>query len=98
VFSWSGVIFEIPRLLKIWKDPKVDNTMYMKDILKDWTSPHLLDCGWYIDYRKENIPPSKFKIWEKPKLRFLQGFETLEKEKPRKKILEGGKRRGKRQI
>jgi hypothetical protein len=37
VFFWRGVISEIPRLLEIWKDPKINNTMYKKDMLRDWT-------------------------------------------------------------
>jgi hypothetical protein len=57
-----------------------------------------LDYGWYFECLKENTPPSKFKIQEKHELRFLQGLGTLEKETPSKKRLEGGKRRGKRQI
>ncbi len=71
MFSLRDAIFEIPKLLKIWKDPKVDNAMYRKDMLKDWISSHLLDCGWYIDYRKENIPPSKFEIREKHELKYF---------------------------
>ncbi len=69
--------------------------MYKKDMLRDWTSPHLLDYGWYLDYLKENTLPSKF---EKHEPRFLQAFRTLEKETPSKKRLEWGKKRGKRQI
>jgi hypothetical protein len=62
VFFWRGAIFEIPRLFKIWRDPKTYSTMYRKDMLKDWTSSHLLDCGWYLDYLKENAPPLEFEI------------------------------------
>ncbi len=72
--------------------------MYRKGMLKDWTSTHLSDCAWYLDYLKENAPTSKFKIREKHELEFLQGLEALEKETPSKKRLEGGKRRGKRQV
>jgi hypothetical protein len=67
VFFCKVAIFEIPRLLEIWRDPKIDNIMY-KDMLRDWTSPHLLDYGWYLDYLKENTLPSKF---EKHEPRFL---------------------------
>jgi hypothetical protein len=65
VIFQRGAIYEIQRLLEIWKDPRTNNTMYRKDILRDWTSPHLLDCGWYLDCPKENILPSKFEIWER---------------------------------
>jgi hypothetical protein len=50
VFFQRGAISEIPKLLKIWKDPKTDKIMYRKDMLRDWTFPHLLDCGWYLDW------------------------------------------------
>jgi hypothetical protein len=72
--------------------------MYKKDMLRDLTPPHFLDCGWYLDFLKENIFPSKFEIREKHESRFLQGLGALEKETLSKKKLEGGKRRGKRQI
>jgi hypothetical protein len=91
-------IFEIPRFLEIWRDPKTNNIMYMKDRLRDRTSAHLLDCAWYLDCPKENAPTSKFKIQEKHETKFLQGLGALEKETPSKKKLKGGKRRGKRQI
>jgi hypothetical protein len=54
--------------------------------------------GWYLDFLKENILPSKFKIWEKHESRFFQGLGALEKETLSKKKLEGGKKRGKKQI
>jgi hypothetical protein len=47
---------------------------------------------------KDKTPPSKFEIQEKHEPRFLQGLGTLEKEMVSKKRLEGGKRKGKRQI
>jgi hypothetical protein len=90
-----GAISKIPKLLKILKDPKTDNTMY-KDMLRDWSSPHLLDCGWYLDFSKENTPSLEFKIQEKHEPRFFQGLGALEKETPTKKRLEGGRRKGKR--
>jgi hypothetical protein len=52
--------------------------MYRKDMLRNWTSPHLLDYGWYLDYPKENTPPLEFKIQEKHEPRFLQGLGDLE--------------------
>jgi hypothetical protein len=96
VHFWKVAIFKIPKLFKMWKDPKIDNIMYMKDMLRDWSSPHLLDCGWYLDFLKENIPSLEFKIQEKHEPRFFQGLGALEKETPTKKRLEGGRRKGKR--
>ncbi len=98
VFFWRGAISEIPRLFEIWRDPKIDNTMYKKDMLKNWSSPHLLDYGWYLNCPKENILPLKFKTREKHEPKFLQGLRALEKETPTKKRLEGGKRKGKKKI
>jgi hypothetical protein len=77
VFFWKGAIFEIPRLLEIWRDLKTNFTMYRKDMLRDWSSPHLLDYDWYLDCPKENTLPSKFKIQEKYEPEFLQGFWCL---------------------
>jgi hypothetical protein len=65
--------------------------MYKNDMLRDWTSLHLLDYGWYLDYLKENTPPSKFEIREKHEPGFLQGLGALETKTPSKKRLEGGK-------
>jgi hypothetical protein len=72
--------------------------MYRKDMLKDWISPQLLDCNWYLDYPKENIPPSKFEIREKYEPIFLQGLGALEKETPTKKRMEGCMKKGKRHV
>ncbi len=36
--------------------------MYMKDMLRDWTYVHLLNCVWYLDCLKENTFTSKFEI------------------------------------
>jgi hypothetical protein len=47
---------------------------------------------------KRKHSTSKFEIREKHDLRFLQGLGALEKETPSKKRLEGGKRRGKKQV
>ncbi len=43
VFFLRGAIYEIPRLLEIWRNPKIDSTMYRMDMLRDWTSTHLLN-------------------------------------------------------
>jgi hypothetical protein len=67
-----GAIYEIPRLLEIWRDLKTDNNiMYRKDMLRDWTSTYFLDCAWYLDYLKENTPILEFETREKHELIFL---------------------------
>jgi hypothetical protein len=91
-----GAIFEIPRLLEIQRNPKTSNTMYTKDMFKDWSSPHLLDCGWCLDCPKENTISLEFKIQKKHELGFFQGLGALEKKTPTKKRLEGGRRKGKK--
>lgn len=45
----SYVIQQIPQLFHMWSDPKFDNIMYKKEFVKDWTSSHLQQCGWYLD-------------------------------------------------
>jgi hypothetical protein len=47
---------------------------------------------------KENTPTLEFEIRKKHESGFLQGLGALEKETPSKKRLEGGKRRGKKQV
>jgi hypothetical protein len=72
--------------------------MYRKGMLKDWSSPHLLLCGWYLDYLKENTPPLEFEIQEKYEPAFLQDLGTLEKETLTKKIMDRGRRKGKKRM
>jgi hypothetical protein len=33
--------------------------MFCKNLFKVWSSSHLLDYGWYLDYLKDYIPLSK---------------------------------------
>ncbi len=67
-------------------------------MLRDWSSLHLLDCGWYLYCPNENTPSLEFKIQKKHDLGFFEGLGALEKETPTKEKLEGGRRKGKRQI
>jgi hypothetical protein len=60
-----GAIDQLPPFFGIWCDPKANNTMYHKEFFKDWSSLHLIDYGWYLDYPKENTPASKFSLREK---------------------------------
>jgi hypothetical protein len=68
----GGVIHEILALLKIWKDPKLDNTMYQKNLFKDWTSSHLRDCPWYVDCPKDNTPLFEWELQEKLDPRYVE--------------------------
>ncbi len=71
----------------MWKDPKTYNTMYRKDMLRDWTFAHLFNCVQYFDYPKENILTLEMKIWEKYEPRFFKGLGALKKKTPSKKRL-----------
>ncbi len=43
VLLLEDAIHEVPHLLQIWRDLKANNTMYCKDLLKDWLLDHLED-------------------------------------------------------
>jgi hypothetical protein len=98
VFFQRGAIFEISRLLKIWKDPKTNNIMYRKDMLRDWSSPHLLDCGWYLDYPNENTLSLEFGIRDKHEPRFLQGVSLGEGNTNQEEIGGGARGRERKKI
>jgi hypothetical protein len=40
VLLFHGAIDQLPNLLDIWREPKVDSIMFQKDLLKDWLPPH----------------------------------------------------------
>jgi hypothetical protein len=44
--------------------------MYRKDLLKDWSNPHLTECEQYLDYTKDCTPSSKVSLCES----FEHGF------------------------
>jgi hypothetical protein len=39
--------------------------MFHKNLFKDWSSSHLLDYGWYLDYPKDYTPQSKFAFYKR---------------------------------
>jgi hypothetical protein len=43
VFFLEGAINDLPHLLQIWQDLEANNTMYDKDLFKDWSPYHLED-------------------------------------------------------
>jgi len=53
--------------------------MFCKELLKDLKTLHLVNCGWYFDYLKENIPTSKFSLCEKNKTRILRNLAKVYK-------------------
>jgi hypothetical protein len=63
-FVPKGVIDELPHLFWIWQDPKADNTMYRKGLLKDWSLDHLEDYGWYIECPRDCTPPFEVTLKE----------------------------------
>ncbi len=67
-------------------------------MLRDWSYPHLMDCGWYIDCLKDITFSLNFEIQEKHEPRFFQGVGALEKETATKKRLEAVRQKGKIQI
>jgi hypothetical protein len=92
-----GAIDWLPHLLVIWCDPKANNFIIRKNILKDWLSSYLLDCKWYLDYPKDCITTSKVAFHKKiePKFQFiLQASITIHIKASKKK----GKRKGKEHI
>jgi hypothetical protein len=75
-------------------DPKVDNIMFRKDLFKDWLAPHLLHCGWYLNYPKDNTPtleiPSRKSI-EPAFMETLTSFVETQVEGGRWKVASKGK-------
>lgn len=61
-----GAIDQLPHLLEIWNDLKMDNTMFHK--VKDWSPSHLVYFGWYMDCPKDNIPSSEILLQKKNEL------------------------------
>jgi hypothetical protein len=59
------VIQSLLPFLKIWCDLKVDNTMYKKDLLKEWSIAHFTSYGWYLNYLANSTLESKCGLREK---------------------------------
>jgi hypothetical protein len=64
VLFLGGAIDEFPNLLWIWQDPKVDITMFRKDLFMDWLLNHLEDYGWYLECPKDCTLPSEVVLKE----------------------------------
>lgn len=101
VLLQGGVLREIPAHLKVWRVPNSDNTMYQKDLFKDWTSSHLQDYPWYVDCSKDNTTPLERKLWEKFDLSYLERLTSSEMEvraSGKKKVHDGAKEKGKGKV
>ncbi len=86
-----------PHLLKIWCDPKADNFIFHKNLLKDWSSLYLLDCRWYLDYPKDCTVTSKATLCERIEPKFqsiIQASITIRIKASKNK----SKRKGKEQV
>jgi len=57
-----------PPLFGMWCNQKADITMYYKELLKDWSSSHLVDYWLYINCLKKNISALEFSLREKNEL------------------------------
>jgi hypothetical protein len=64
-------------MLRIWQDPKVDNTMYHNDFLEDWFPNHLKDYSWYIDCPQDCTPPFEIALKEIHELGFQEKLASF---------------------
>jgi hypothetical protein len=76
VLLFHDAIDQLSNILDIWCDPKVDNIMFKKDLLKDWLASHLLQCGWYLDCLKDINPTLEIPLKENTKPFFMETFES----------------------
>jgi hypothetical protein len=96
VLFLAKTIKEIPQLFHIWSNPKLDSSMYRKDILRDWPSFHLQHYGWYLDYSLDSIPIFERSLKEMFDPRFMDKLtsnetnknEKIKKRRKKKKLTE----------
>jgi hypothetical protein len=80
-----GAIPYLPPLFLIWKDPKIDSSMYQKDLFKDWSTLHFIKCKWYLDCPKDYIPSFEVSLCENFEPRFIEKYiETHVSQGPKK--------------
>jgi hypothetical protein len=46
--------------------------MFRKDLLKDSHASHLFQCGWYLDYSKDNTPTLEIPLKESIESSFME--------------------------
>ncbi len=49
--------------------------MYRKDLLKDWSCPHLTKCGWYLDCPKDGTSSLEVSLCESFELGFTRRLQ-----------------------
>jgi len=74
MFFAKEAICSLFLLLNIWCNPKIESTMYKKDLLKEWSNGQLASYGWYLDYPANSTPESKCELRE--------NFEDIRLDKP----------------
>ncbi len=81
------------RLFNIWCDPKFDNIMFWKELIRDQGSFYLPYWGWYLDYPSNCTLVSKRSEQEKFDVGYLEKFassqgnkkEDIDKRRKKKK-------------
>ncbi len=98
VLLFHHAIDQLRNLLDIWHDLKVDNTMFQKDLFKDWLVPNLFKYGWYFDYLKDNTPTLEIPLKENIEPTFMEtlvNFVETQVDGGRWKMTSKGKGKGK---
>lgn len=73
--------------------------MSRKDLLKDCSISHLMDCGQYLHYPKDNISPFKILPQKRNGFNFQEAIVgSAQLEGGKKKRISLGKRKGKEQV
>jgi hypothetical protein len=59
--------------------------MYQKDLLKDWSGPHFIECGWYLDCCMDHTSSFEVSPCESLELGFTKkAIETCMSQSPKK--------------
>jgi hypothetical protein len=69
---------EVPWLLWIWSDPKLDGSLYKKELVRNWSSQHHPHCGWYLDYLGNYTPPRDINLQKQFEVGFMEKLMSVE--------------------
>jgi hypothetical protein len=75
--------------------------MFLKDLFKDWSTPHLLQCGWYFDCLKDNTPTLEIPMRESIEPYFMETLASsveTQVEGGRQKMVTKGKGKLKEKV